>query len=75
LLGGELSPAVPPDELATIAAQLAMHGPEGPGRSPEQSGLGPEGPRASMAVMPMLGHFGPFQAPDVIADDIANWAA
>jgi hypothetical protein len=52
-----------------------MHGPEGPGRSPEQSGLGPEGPRASMAVMPMLGHFGPFQAPDVIADDIANWAA
>jgi pimeloyl-ACP methyl ester carboxylesterase len=59
LLGGELSPAVPPDELATIAAQLPARG--------------PEGPRASVGVMPMLGHFGPFQRPADIADDIAKW--
>jgi pimeloyl-ACP methyl ester carboxylesterase len=59
LLGGELSPAVPPDELATIAARLPAQGPEG----------------ARAAVMPMLGHFGPFQRPADIAADIANWAA
>ena len=36
LLGGELSPAVPPDELETIAGQL-------PGLGPEGKGLGPAG--------------------------------
>jgi len=58
LLGGRLSPAVPPDELATIAAQLHAQAPEG---------------TATTAVMPQLGHFGPFQQPGDIADDIANW--
>jgi pimeloyl-ACP methyl ester carboxylesterase len=57
LLGGELSPAVPPDELARIAAQLPAREPEG------------------VAVLPMLGHFGPFQRAADIAADIANWAA
>jgi pimeloyl-ACP methyl ester carboxylesterase len=64
LLGGELSPAVPPDELETIAGQL-------PGLGPEGKGLGP----ARAVVVPLLGHFGPFQRPAEIADDIANWAA
>jgi pimeloyl-ACP methyl ester carboxylesterase len=62
LLGGELSPAVPPDELATIAAQLPARGPEGTGG-------------ATATAMPMLGHFGPFQRPGDIAADIANFAA
>ena len=69
LLGGELSPAVPPDELATIAAQLPARGPEGTGGSTQ--GAAP----ARVAVMPGLGHFGPFQRPGDIAADIANWAA
>jgi pimeloyl-ACP methyl ester carboxylesterase len=68
LAGGELSPAVPPDELATIAAQLPPQGPEG-------AGPGPKGAPAKVAVMPMLGHFGPFERPADIADDIANWVA
>jgi pimeloyl-ACP methyl ester carboxylesterase len=67
LLGGELSPAVPPDELATIAARLPAPGQEG-------KGLGSERAQARAVVMPMLGHFGPFQSPGDIADDIANWA-
>ena len=58
LLGGERSPAVPPDELATIAAQLPADGAEGTGA----------------VVVPELGHFGPFQRPVEIADDIAKWA-
>jgi pimeloyl-ACP methyl ester carboxylesterase len=66
LLGGELSPAVPPDELATIAAQLPARGPEGTGKAPE-------GAPARAAVMPGLGHFGPFQRPGDIAADIAKW--
>ncbi len=68
LLGGELSPAVPPHELAMIAAQLPAQGPEGAGKAPE-------GAPAKAAVVPMLGHFGPFQRPADIAADIANWAA
>ncbi len=66
LLGGELSPAVPPDELATIASQLPPPSPGGPVFA--RSGTG-------AAVVPMLGHFGPFQRPADIAADIANWAA
>jgi pimeloyl-ACP methyl ester carboxylesterase len=65
LLGGELSPAVPPDELAMVAAQL-------PALGHEAKALGPE--RAPAVVVPLLGHFGPFQRPAEIADDIANWA-
>ncbi|HXR23615.1 MAG TPA: alpha/beta hydrolase [Acidimicrobiales bacterium] len=61
LLGGELSPAVPPDELATIAAQLPAQVPTGKG--------------PTTATIPMLGHFGPFQSPADIASDIANWAS
>jgi pimeloyl-ACP methyl ester carboxylesterase len=61
LLGGELSPAVPPDELATIAAELGAKDREGTGG-------------ATATVVPVLGHFGPFQRPTDIADDIANWA-
>ena len=75
LLGGELSPAVPPDELATIAAQLPAQGPQGAGQAPDGTGQAPEGAPARAAVMPMLGHFGPFQRPADIAADIANWAA
>jgi pimeloyl-ACP methyl ester carboxylesterase len=68
LLGGELSPAVPPDELATFAAQLPARGQEGTGGSTQ-------GAPARAAVMPGLGHFGPFQRPGDIAADITNWAA
>jgi pimeloyl-ACP methyl ester carboxylesterase len=63
VLGGELSPAVPPHELAMIAAELGAQRPDGAG-----------GATATATVMPMLGHFGPFQRPADIADDIANWA-
>ncbi len=66
LLGGGLGPAVPPDELAMIAAQLPARGPEGAGAAMAT---------ATATVMPMLGHFGPFQRPGDIAADIANWAA
>jgi pimeloyl-ACP methyl ester carboxylesterase len=60
LVGGELSPAVTPAELAAIAAELPVQG--------------PGGARPEAVVMPMLGHFGPFQNPADIADDIATWA-
>jgi len=60
LVGGELSPAVLPAELAAIAAELPA---QGPGAAP-----------AEAVVMPMLGHFGPFQSPADIAEDIATWA-
>ncbi len=70
LLGGELSPAVPPDELAMIAAQLPAQARTGPGRR-----HGAATATATATVMPMLGHFGPFQRPGDIAADIANWAA
>ena len=75
LVGGELSPAVPPAELAMIAAQLPAQRPEGMGRGPAGRGGGPAGARAEAAVMPALGHFGPFQSPVDIAHDIANWVA
>jgi pimeloyl-ACP methyl ester carboxylesterase len=65
LLGGELSPAVPPDELATIVAELGAQRPGGPGGATAT---------ATATIVPMLGHFGPFQRPADIADDIANWA-
>ncbi len=68
LLGGELSPAVPPDELAMIAAQLPARGPEGTGGATATA-------TAPATVMPLLGHFGPFQRPGDIAADITNWAA
>jgi pimeloyl-ACP methyl ester carboxylesterase len=73
LLGGELSPAVPPEELATIAAQLPALGPQGAPRGSEGARRGAEEPLA--VVIPKLGHFGPFQKPAEIADDIANWVA
>jgi pimeloyl-ACP methyl ester carboxylesterase len=38
----------------------------------EAKALGPE--RARPVVVPLLGHFGPFQRPAEIANDIANWA-
>lgn len=60
LLGGERSLAVPPDELAAIAARLPV---------------GPELPPPHATVVPLLGHFGPFQRPAEIAADIAKWAA
>ena len=75
LLGGELSPAVPPDELAQIAAQLPAPGPEGSGQGAAGSGQRAAGSGQREVVMPGLGHFGPFQRPADIADDIANWAA
>jgi pimeloyl-ACP methyl ester carboxylesterase len=65
LLGGELSPAVQPDELATIAAQLG---------APGRDRTGGATAAATATIIPMLGHFGPFQRPADIADDIANWA-
>jgi pimeloyl-ACP methyl ester carboxylesterase len=54
LVGGELSPAVPPSELARIQARLAG---------------------SELAVVPGLGHLGPFQGPLWAATDIEHWAA
>lgn len=54
LVGGELSPAVPPFELARIHAEVS---------------------HAELAVLAGLGHFGPFQQPSLIAQDIVRWAS
>jgi pimeloyl-ACP methyl ester carboxylesterase len=77
LLGGELSPAVPPDELARIAAQLPARGPEGTGGATATATATATAPATATGatVMPGLGHFGPFQRPGDIAADIAIWAA
>ncbi len=52
VLGGALSPAVPPGDVKAIAVQL---------------------PAGQAAIVPGLGHFGPFQAPAEIARDILGW--
>jgi pimeloyl-ACP methyl ester carboxylesterase len=53
VLGGALSVAVPPADVAAIAGRL------------------PSGEAVAMAG---LGHFGPFESPGEIADDISAWA-
>jgi pimeloyl-ACP methyl ester carboxylesterase len=69
LVGGERSPAVPPDELAAIATQLPVPAPS-PGPVPTT-----EVPAPATTVLPLLGHFGPFESPADIAADIAKWAS
>ena len=53
VLGGALSVAVSPAEVAAIAGRL---------------------PAGEAVVMAGLGHFGPFESPGEIADDISAWA-